>query len=266
MGRAQRAEGPAPRRAARRAAPRRTTTPTGIHRLRRPAARDGGDAAARVETRAGPPPGAAYDVADGATLGRGDVEIVLEDPFASSRHARIERQGGVIVLEDLGSTNGTYLNEELLRGPQPLHAGDRIRIGDSEFTFEADVASRTDAARRREFHGSDNGPPAPGQRGPLYARAPLFAVADGMGGAQAGEVASRIAVETLGGRAAATARRRGRSAASSSGANERIHELSREDEHRAGMGTTMTAASSARTRSRSRTSATRAPTCCATAS
>ena len=61
---------------------------------------------------------------------------MLEDPFASSQHARIERQGGAVVLEDLGSTNGTYLNDELLRGPQPLHAGDRIRIGDSNFVFQ----------------------------------------------------------------------------------------------------------------------------------
>ena len=45
------------------------------------------------------------------------------------------RQGAAIVLEDLGSTNGTYLNEELLGGPQPLHPGDRVRIGDSEFTY-----------------------------------------------------------------------------------------------------------------------------------
>ena len=56
--------------------------------------------------------------ASGAVLGRGEqVEIRLEDPFASSRHARVVRQGGVMVLEDLGSTNGTYLNEELLGGP-----------------------------------------------------------------------------------------------------------------------------------------------------
>ena len=39
------------------------------------------------------------------------------------------------MIEDLGSTNGTYLNEEPLRGPQPLHHGDRIRIGDSEFSY-----------------------------------------------------------------------------------------------------------------------------------
>jgi hypothetical protein len=54
---------------------------------------------------------------------------------ASSRHAKLTRQGGIVVLEDLGSTNGTYLNEEILAGPQPLHAGDRVRIGDSEFTY-----------------------------------------------------------------------------------------------------------------------------------
>ncbi|HEV3001134.1 MAG TPA: FHA domain-containing protein [Solirubrobacteraceae bacterium] len=89
-----------------------------------------------VDRAPGHEPGSRYDVSGGATLGRGDVEIVLEDPFASSQHARIERQGGAVVLEDLGSTNGTYLNDELLRGPQPLHAGDRIRIGDSHFEFQ----------------------------------------------------------------------------------------------------------------------------------
>jgi hypothetical protein len=89
-----------------------------------------------VERAAGHEPGTAYDVSGGATLGRGDVEIRLDDPFASSRHARISPQGHVVVIEDLGSTNGTYLNEEPLTGPQPLHPGDRIRIGDCEFSYE----------------------------------------------------------------------------------------------------------------------------------
>jgi hypothetical protein len=88
-----------------------------------------------VEHAPGHDSGIAYDLSDGATLGRGDVEIRLDDPFASSRHARISREGHVLVIEDLGSTNGTYLNEEPLNGPQPLHSGDRIRIGDSEFSY-----------------------------------------------------------------------------------------------------------------------------------
>ena len=89
-----------------------------------------------VERAPGHAPGMEYDVGEGAVLGRGDhAEIRLEDPFASARHARLVRQGGILVLEDLGSTNGTYLNEELVTGPQPLHRGDRVRIGDSEFVY-----------------------------------------------------------------------------------------------------------------------------------
>jgi FHA domain len=91
----------------------------------------------RVETAAGLRAGAAYDLSEGALLGRGDqADIRLEDAFASSSHARLLPQGDVMVLEDLGSTNGTYLNGQPLSGPQPLHVGDRIKIGDSEFTFE----------------------------------------------------------------------------------------------------------------------------------
>ncbi len=88
-----------------------------------------------VERAAGHESGIAYDLSQGATLGRGDVEIRLDDPFASSHHARVSREGHLLVIEDLGSTNGTYLNEQPLTGPQPLHDGDRIRIGDSEFSY-----------------------------------------------------------------------------------------------------------------------------------
>jgi len=109
---------------------------TGLHRADESLLGDGGGEPRLVVERApGHPAGIAYDLSGGATLGRGEVEIRLEDPFASTRHARIERQGAAIVLEDLGSTNGTYLNDEPLGGPQPLHHGDRIRIGDSEFSF-----------------------------------------------------------------------------------------------------------------------------------
>lgn len=96
---------------------------------------DGFEPRLLVEHAPGHEAGTAYDLLRGATLGRGEVEIQLDDPFASSRHARISREGHVVVIEDLGSTNGTYLNEEPLTGPQPLHRGDRIRIGDSEFSY-----------------------------------------------------------------------------------------------------------------------------------
>jgi hypothetical protein len=117
--------------------PEQASDATGMHAAAAAPAAPSGQPRLRVGTAAGLPPGVAYDLSDGAVLGRGDeADIPLEDSFASSRHARLSPRGAVMVLEDLGSTNGTYLNGEPLRGPQPLHPGDRIRIGDSEFTFE----------------------------------------------------------------------------------------------------------------------------------
>jgi FHA domain len=92
-----------------------------------------------VERAPGHDPGMIYDLDGELVLGRGDqAEIRLEDPFASARHALVYERGNVVVIEDLDSTNGTYLNEELLQTPRPLHPGDRVRIGDSEFAFEVD--------------------------------------------------------------------------------------------------------------------------------
>ena len=92
-----------------------------------------------IERAPGHDSGMIYDLDGDLVLGRGErAEIRLEDPFASSSHARVYEQGNSVVIEDLGSTNGTYLNEELLETPRPLHPGDRVRIGDSEFTFEVD--------------------------------------------------------------------------------------------------------------------------------
>ncbi len=110
---------------------------TAMHQAGEAAEAPSGMPKLRVESAPGLRAGAAYDLTGGALLGRGgEADIVLEDSFSSTRHARLYPQGDVVVLEDLGSTNGTYLNGEPLGGPQPLHDGDRIRIGDSEFTFE----------------------------------------------------------------------------------------------------------------------------------
>src|SRR3954452_3291967 len=93
-----------------------------------------------------------------------------------------------------------------------------------------------------EFHKTDPGRQRRGNEDAVYSRAPLFVVADGMGGAQAGEVASAAAVETLGrGLPDGGGPPQELLAARVAEANEKIHTLSRSDANRAGMGTTLTA-------------------------
>jgi PPM family protein phosphatase len=91
------------------------------------------------------------------------------------------------------------------------------------------------------WHASDLGRQRQGNEDNFFVRAPLFVVADGMGGAQAGEVASEMAVKSfepgLGDGAPAASLVR-----VIEDANRRIHDRSRSDEQRAGMGTTVTAA------------------------
>jgi hypothetical protein len=82
-------------------------------------------------------PGTAFDVGDGATLGRSNgADIKVDDPFASSAHARIFARGDFMYVEDMGSTNGTYLNGRQLRTAERLKMADLIRIGDSEYRYE----------------------------------------------------------------------------------------------------------------------------------
>jgi pSer/pThr/pTyr-binding forkhead associated (FHA) protein len=82
-------------------------------------------------------PGTLFDISDGATLGRSDsADIHVEDPFASSVHARIFARDGFMHVEDMGSTNGTYLNGRQLRKAEQLKPADKIRIGDSEYSYQ----------------------------------------------------------------------------------------------------------------------------------
>jgi FHA domain len=82
-------------------------------------------------------PGTVFDLRDGAMLGRSDdAEVRIDDPFASSAHARIFPRGDFMLVEDMGSTNGTYLNGRQLRGAERLKVADVIRIGDSEYRYQ----------------------------------------------------------------------------------------------------------------------------------
>jgi class 3 adenylate cyclase len=71
------------------------------------------------------------------TLGREqDNDIVLEDPRVSRYHARLDWTGSMYVLEDLGSKNGTWVNDRRLEGPTPLNNGDMVHFGDLLFDFK----------------------------------------------------------------------------------------------------------------------------------
>ncbi|MDM8528312.1 FHA domain-containing protein [Anaerolineales bacterium HSG24] len=70
-------------------------------------------------------------------LGREEgINITLQDPEASRRHARVGWQGGQFVLEDLGSTNGTFVNGIQITAPQVLRPGDSIGIGQTTLVFQ----------------------------------------------------------------------------------------------------------------------------------
>jgi DNA-binding response OmpR family regulator len=79
-----------------------------------------------------------------STIGRGvENDIVIVSKRVSREHARIRREGRKLFLEDLGSTNGTYLNDQRIQSPVILRDGDRITVGDMVFTFhDPDTTTR----------------------------------------------------------------------------------------------------------------------------
>jgi hypothetical protein len=81
----------------------------------------------------GPQPGQTFVLdQDLLTLGRDPGnDIVISDPQVSRRHARITRQGDLVMIEDVGSTNGTFVNGMRLTGPHTLADGNLISLGDA---------------------------------------------------------------------------------------------------------------------------------------
>jgi hypothetical protein len=77
--------------------------------------------------------------AQSVTAGRGETnDIALDgDEFASSRHARFETRRDGVWVEDLGSTNGTYVNGVKLSRSRRLTPGDIVRVGETDLRYEA---------------------------------------------------------------------------------------------------------------------------------
>jgi hypothetical protein len=123
---------------------RRTTAPapeaTGFHPVG-----PGGRAAATdawlvASSGGGLNGGERFDLFGGLSIGRStDADVRIEDRYASGIHARIYSRGANYYVEDMNSTNGTFLNGGRLDGEARLNDLDELRIGDTEFRFELDV-------------------------------------------------------------------------------------------------------------------------------
>lgn len=86
----------------------------------------------------GIPVGKAFPLSPHTVIGRStDVEVSLNDSFLSIEHARLEWRNGVWMLEDLNSTNGTYLNGFEVSASTEVHDSDVIRVGRVELKLRA---------------------------------------------------------------------------------------------------------------------------------
>jgi predicted component of type VI protein secretion system len=94
----------------------------------------------------GPLSGRRVEVVGELVLGREDVSLTIEDEEISRRHAVIRPTDGGIEIEDLGSTNGTYVNAVRIERPTRLAGGDTIRLGRSVLEVESVRAPATVAA------------------------------------------------------------------------------------------------------------------------
>jgi hypothetical protein len=113
---------------------------TGLHQVRGAGREAATDAWLAVMRGGGLDAGERFDLFGGLSIGRSaDADVGIEDRFASQIHARVHSRKGNYYVEDLGSTNGTFLNGEQVDAEAQLHDLDEIKIGDTEFRFELEV-------------------------------------------------------------------------------------------------------------------------------
>jgi hypothetical protein len=124
---------------------RRTTAPapetTGFHSTTGPGGRAAATDAYLVAVRGGGlPTGERYDLFGGLSIGRStEADVRIEDRFASAIHARLYSRRASYYVEDMGSTNGTFLNGNRLDGEAELSDLDLVKIGDTELRFELEL-------------------------------------------------------------------------------------------------------------------------------
>jgi hypothetical protein len=91
-----------------------------------------------VVVKTGPEAGRRLELGIEVVIGRQDADLVLEDPEVSRRHAVLRRSGESVVIEDLDSTNGTFVKGERIRKPITVGPGDQVRVGRTTLEIEPD--------------------------------------------------------------------------------------------------------------------------------
>jgi pSer/pThr/pTyr-binding forkhead associated (FHA) protein len=110
---------------------------TGLHPIPKDNGSGASDAWLVVVKGGGLDSGERFDLFGGVSIGRSsEADVRIEDRFASQIHVRIYPRGGGYYVEDMNSTNGTFLNGERLDRETQLAHLDVIEIGDTEFRFE----------------------------------------------------------------------------------------------------------------------------------
>ena len=116
----------------------------------------------RLIVRTGPNPGMVFELTQEVIMVGRDVtnEIVIGDAEMSRQHARLTRTPGGYVIEDLGSTNGTFINGERLMAPRVLNPGDLVGMGETvTMTFDAVSPETAETVARQAAEPAKAAPP-----------------------------------------------------------------------------------------------------------
>ena len=128
--------------------------------------------------RSGPTPGMTFPLeGDQLTIGRDSSNAVaINDAEISRKHSRLSFQGGKYVLEDLGSTNGTFVNGQRLGGPVVLKPGDVVSLGEQIVLMYDALNMDADATIAQHSKPARVAPPTMQTSAPAYPAAPAAPV------------------------------------------------------------------------------------------
>src|SRR3954453_23252058 len=136
-------------------------------------------AGARIVVVEGPDAGKEFELSGSSTVGR-EGDISLNDSDVSPSHASLTFDGSTCTVEDLGSTNGTYVNEERLTAARQLGPADKLRIGVTVFELRLGAQDDLQATTARDVPASGGPPP---QSAPPAGPPPAYAPPPSQGGA-----------------------------------------------------------------------------------